>query len=167
MLNTSQTLKHVTALPEDVDRAKGLKLFHEHKFFIESGAPTVKCEVIDTPSNPAPQLASARNLKGIAPPKSYEVTEKIHTLPAGLWDSNVTSTYEFTNAENGVFIRIKSPMNTFMESLWTIEAKADGSGYELVEDILIKCSRLLMSTVKGSCETQWKKTHQQIIDAMR
>jgi hypothetical protein len=64
-------------------------------------------------------------------------------------------------------------MGLVQTSLWTVEeAKAEDGGVEqenvegrlvLVEDVEIKCSRLLMGTVKGKCEENWKGVHQRWI----
>lgn len=43
----------------------------------------------------------------------------------------------------------------------------DGEGsLELVEDVLISCSRLVMGIVKGQVENNWRGIHKQIIDKL-
>jgi hypothetical protein len=91
----------------------------------------------------------------------YRVTDLVQTLPAGLWDSKVVSTYEMADTPAGVFVRIRSPMSIVMDTSWTIvaiEGDADGT-LELVEEIVIYCSRLLVGTVKGLCEGGWQQIH--------
>ena len=93
--------------------------------------------------------------------KCYQVTDLVHTLPAGLWDSNVTSTYEMTNITDGVFVRIKSPMSVTMDTTWQIQG--DEGALELTEDVEMNCSKLLIGTVKGLCESGWSKIHAKML----
>ena len=114
-------------------------------------------ELIPTP-DPAPSVPEEREVIPIAPPVCYTVTDRVHTLPAGLWDSNVLSTYEFLNLERGVFVRIRSPMGMLMESVWEITEAEDG-GLELVEDVVITCSRFLIGVIRSTCESGWEDIH--------
>lgn len=117
---------------------------------------------------PVPPLPEAvpipedRQVTGIGEPQYYKVTDRVHTLPAGLLDSDVVSTYEFIKLEKGVFVRIRSPLSTIMESVWQVQENEDGTA-ELVEEIQIKTSRLLMGTIKGMCESGWKGIHETIL----
>ncbi|KAK2606174.1 hypothetical protein QQS21_003457 [Conoideocrella luteorostrata] len=163
LFNSRSSLQHVTPLPEGVNPAKGIELLHRHTFFIEFDPHMIKYEAMSTPTEPQPQLPEDRGLSGIAPPKCYQVTDRVHALPAGLWDSDVVSTYEFINLEKGVFVRIRSPLNTVMETVWTVEEKSDGGGHELVESIVIKCSRFLMSVIKSTCESGWEGIHEKMV----
>lgn len=94
--------------------------------------------------------------------RSYKVTDVIHTLPAGLWDSNVVSTYEFAKLDTGLFVRIKSPLSMVMETVWEIKEGADG-GLEIVENVEISCSRLLIGIAKGQCENAWQGIHGKMV----
>ncbi len=73
----------------------------------------------------------------------------------------MVSTYEMTNIADGVFVRIKSPMSVVMDTVW--EIKGDDGALELVEDVAINCSKLLVSTVKGLCEGGWDKIHAKML----
>lgn len=156
----------MTPLPDGVSAAKGIEMLQGHVFFIQFNPHMIKYELVDTPNDPVPELATDRGLTGVAAPKCYKVTDKVHALPAGLWDSDVVSTYEFINLEKGVFVRIRSPLNTIMETVWTIEAK-DGGGYELIEDVVIKCSRLLVSVIRNTCEGSWQSIHEKMVEEIR
>ncbi|KAH8164782.1 hypothetical protein CIB48_g3465 [Xylaria polymorpha] len=57
------------------------------------------------------------------------------------------------------------------ETRWSVREKNengdDGEGsLELVEDVLISCSRLVMGIVKGQVENNWRGIHKQIIDKL-
>ena len=99
-------------------------------------------------------------------PTCYRVTDIVHAIPAGIWDTNVVSTYEFVDVQDGVFVRIRSPLSVVMETFWevrAVDAKENGDGgekgLELVEDVTIRCSRLLVGLVKKECENGWEGIH--------
>ncbi|KAK3904616.1 hypothetical protein C8A05DRAFT_31593 [Staphylotrichum tortipilum] len=104
----------------------------------------------------------------------YRVTDIVHAIPAGIWDTKVVSTYEFTDIEDGLFVRIRSPMSVTMETFWRVreaggggEVEGSGSGgekgLELVEEVTMRCSRLLVGIVKGQCEAEWVKIHAKMV----
>ncbi|QPH00854.1 hypothetical protein C2857_004909 [Epichloe festucae Fl1] len=168
LFNTTDAIQHVSPLPAGANPAKVVEMLHGHVFFIQCNPHMIKYEVIDTPARSSePQLPSHRGLTGIAPPKCYQVTDKVHALPAGLWDSDVVSTYEFINLDKGVFVRIRSPLNTTMETVWTIEEKPEGSGHQLKEDAVIKCSRLLLGVIRSTCESGWRGIHEKMVEKVR
>lgn len=122
--------------------------------------------LISDPIDPAPTVPKDRTPEviPIEAPKCYTVTDKVHALPAGLWDKDVVSTYEFFDLENGVFVRIRSPLNVVLETVWSVR-ETEG-GCELVEDVVIKCSRFLVGFVKGPCEANWKGIHAKMVDKL-
>ena len=95
----------------------------------------------------------------------YSVTDLVHAVPAGLWDSNVVSVYEFTDTEDGVFVRIRSPLSVVLDTIWSITGE-DGS-LEMVEEATITCSRLLVPFVKSQCEGGWEKIHAKMITRLK
>ncbi|PNY26584.1 Uncharacterized protein TCAP_03489 [Tolypocladium capitatum] len=164
MFNTTATAQHVTPMPAGIAPEKGVELLQDHELFIQCDPHMVKYEPTDTAWGPEPTLPDGRGVKAVAAPKCYQVTDKVHALPAGLWDSDVVSTYEFINIERGVFVRVRSPLNTSMETVWEIrESASEDGGWELVEDVVIKCSRFLVGIVKNTCETGWKGIHEKMV----
>lgn len=157
----------MTRLPDGVSAAKGIEMLQGHVFFIQFNPHMIKYEEVDTPTDPEPQLPTDRGLTSVAAPKCYQVTDKVHALPAGLWDSDVVSTYEFINLEKGVFVRIRSPLNTIMETVWTIEEREEGGGYDLIENVVIKCSRLLIGVIRSTCEGSWQSIHEKMVEEIR
>ncbi|KAF2497188.1 hypothetical protein BU16DRAFT_526213 [Lophium mytilinum] len=90
----------------------------------------------------------------------------MHTLPRGLWDTTVSFTAEMTNIENGLEWVIKAPMGLVQTSFWRIVPAEERDKVEepatelvIVEDVEIKASRLLVGTVKGKCESNYKGIH--------
>ncbi|EAQ92854.1 hypothetical protein CHGG_01089 [Chaetomium globosum CBS 148.51] len=116
-------------------------------------------------------------------PECYRVTDIVHAIPAGIWDTNVVSVFEITDIEDGWFVRIRSPLSVVMETFWRVREVAGagagagesggegdeggegeaGPGLELVEEITISCSRLLMGIVKSQCENDWKQIHGKMV----
>lgn len=154
-------------------------MLQNHQAFIQCGPHSVDCEVVgDEEAKKLAATALASHAKKDhplpddvravleSPTKEkdglkfgvYRVTDVVQTLPAGLWDSKVVSTYEMTDTPGGVYVRIRSPMSIVMDTTWTIVDGADGK-LELVEEIVIYCSRLLINTVKGLCEGGWQQIH--------
>ncbi|KHN96477.1 uncharacterized protein MAM_05766 [Metarhizium album ARSEF 1941] len=166
LFNATESLKHTTSLPDGASAAKAVELLQGHVFFIRFNPHMIKYEAIDRPTDPEPQLPTDRGLTGIAAPKCYQVTDRVHALPAGLWDSDVVSTYEFINLDKGVFVRIRSPLNTVLETVWTVQGK-EGGGYELTEDVVMKCSRLLVGVIRNTCEGTWRAIHEKMVAEIR
>jgi hypothetical protein len=95
----------------------------------------------------------------------------MHTLPRGLWDTTVSFNAEITDTDNGVEWVIKAPMGLVQTSNWAVVPATDADGAEentlvLVEDVVISCSRLLVGTVKGKCEENWKGVHARFVEQL-
>lgn len=151
-------------------------MLQDHEFFLHCDPHMTKFELVD-PAEPKPAHLEEEKIRALGPADgsttAYRVNDLVHTLPAGLWDSNVVSTYEFTNIRNGVFVRIRSPLSVVMDTVWEIRSGGgggeggDGGGWELVEDVFIACSRLLVGTVRAQCEGGWKQIHAKMMDRLR
>ncbi|KAM7192305.1 hypothetical protein V8F33_008443 [Rhypophila sp. PSN 637] len=162
-LNTSARVLHSSRLPPKATRDQAIAMLHDHTFFLQCDPHLSTFDVL-TPSSP-PEVPST--VQPANPTKCYTVTDIVHTIPAGLWDSKVVSTYEVTDTRAGLFVRIKSPLSIVMDTVWEIqevEGSADEAGVlELVEDIEIRCSRLLVGVVKSQCEGGWEKIHAKML----
>jgi hypothetical protein len=132
-----------------------------------------------------PELAHYETLQASPdmPPntKRYKVTDHMHTLPKGLWDTTVTFESQITNTDDGVDWVIKAPLGLLQKTTWKViksedvekrkdnvaeEERKNGKGKSewcLVEDVEIKASRLLVGTVKGKCEENWRGVHARFI----
>lgn len=114
----------------------------------------------------------------------------MHTLPKGLWDTTVTFESEITNTELGVEWVIRAPLGLVQRTTWCImpmidvekgkdstaddsqngsdkEVKETKSEWVLVEDVEIKASRLLVGTVRGKCEENWKGIHAKFVQHLK
>jgi hypothetical protein len=101
--------------------------------------------------------------------KYYKITDNMHTLPRGLWDTTVTFNAEITDIETGCEWVVRAPLGLVQTSKWTVEEALDTDGEEenklcLIEDVSIACSRLLIGTVKGKCEENWKGIHAKFVE---
>ncbi|ROW12207.1 hypothetical protein VMCG_00349 [Cytospora schulzeri] len=159
--NTSASLVHSSKLPNQVSQKQGITMLHDHEFFMQCNPHMEEFDVIGQVSD----AALPDGIEAQSPTTSYKVIDKVATLPKGIWDSTVESTYEFTNTELGLFVRIKSPLNVVMDTVW--EIRESDSGLELVEDSNIKCSRLLIGVVKSLNEGGWSHIHDKMLNRLR
>lgn len=148
VLNGSSNILIKSKLPPGVTREQGVKMLHDKEFFINCAPHLAKYDATGEVADPVlPERA-----KAIGPTFSYSILDVVPNVPKAIWGSNVQSTYEFTDVENGLFCRIRSPLNVVMEALWEIRDAEDGEGLELVEDAELRCSKLLVGLVKSQCE---------------
>jgi hypothetical protein len=105
--------------------------------------------------------------------KRYKITDHMHALPKGLWDSTVTFEAHMTNTEDGILWIIKAPLGLVQTTTWKClqtKSLADEdrmaaapdeavSEWSLVEDVEIKANRLLVGTVRSKCEENWRGAH--------
>ncbi|KAL2212665.1 hypothetical protein CC79DRAFT_1329958 [Sarocladium strictum] len=166
IFNGTAELQHTTPYPDGVPASKGVDLLQGYEFFIQCDPHMVKFEELTEIPDPQPTIPPARGPTATSSPKCFRVTDKVSTLPAGLWDSDVVSTYEFINVEKGVFVRIRSPLNVMMETVWEVKEGPEG-GLVLSEDILIKCPRLLVPVIKSTCESGWKGIHEKMVNKLK
>lgn len=112
--------------------------------------------------------------------KRYKVTDHMHTLPKGLWDTTVTFEAEITNAEDGILWGIKAPLGLVQGTTWRVMktellAQEDVSGvaesergeWSLVEDVEIQANRMLVGIVKAKCEQNWRGIHAKFVGYLR
>jgi hypothetical protein len=112
--------------------------------------------------------------------KCYKVTDYMPGLPKGIWGSTVTFESQITNLEDGVEWLVKAPLGLVQKTTWRLVRSEDvGKGKDkvteddassenksewcLVEDAEIRASRLLVGTVKGKCESNWRGIHERFI----
>lgn len=139
-----------TKLPAGATQQQAVEMLHDRDFFIHCDPCLDRYEVLDK-DIASPELPAGR-VQGIGPTTSYKIIDIVANVPKGVWGSHVESTYEFTDVERGLFCHIRSPLSIVMEALWEIREAEDGSGFEIVEEVDIKCSRLLIGSVKGQTE---------------
>ncbi|KAJ4304679.1 hypothetical protein N0V90_000206 [Kalmusia sp. IMI 367209] len=162
--STTAKLHHVTPLPAGTSFEAAIEKLQNHDLLIRLDPELDHYETLPV-DEAAPDT------------KRYKVTDHMHTLPKGLWDTTVTFESQITNTEDGVVWVIKAPLGLVQRTRWTIMRHADvGKGKEkaagdegvateersewsLVEEVEIKASRLLVGTVKGKCEENWRGIH--------
>lgn len=149
---------HSSKLPPKASRSQAIAMLHDHTFFLNCDPHLSESK----PLNPITPAEIPDTVKPARPTKSYSVTDIVHTIPAGLWDSKVVSTYEITDTADGLFVRIKSPLSIVMDTVWEIR-EVEGGGLELFENIEIRCSRLLVGVVKSQCEGGWELIHAKML----
>lgn len=104
----------------------------------------------------------------------------MHTLPKGLWDTTVTFEADITNTADGIEWVIRAPLGLVQRTTWRVvkrESLGDEKGanvteegegeWSLVEDVEIKANRVLVGTVKGKCEGNWRGVHGRFVGHLR
>ncbi|KAF2118023.1 hypothetical protein BDV96DRAFT_644354 [Lophiotrema nucula] len=168
--NTTATLNHITPLPAGTTFASALVRLQDHDLLIKLDPELAHYEALPTEAS-APDT------------KRYKVTDHMHTLPKGLWDTTVTFECQLTNTEDGVKWVIKAPLGLLQTTTWRIVKKEElekgkerasddedaGAKVEwcLVEDVEIKASRLLVGTVKSKCEENWRGIHRTFVGHLK
>lgn len=164
-LNTTETIRNVTHLPRSITFAQAVEQLHNHEFLIRLDPEYVSHETL--PSDPATPET-----------KVYKITDHMNALPAGLWDTTVKFEAHMTDLEDGIMWLIKAPLGLVQKTLWKC-LKTESLGDEhknvtdedgewsLVEDVEITANRMLVRTVKGKCEDNWRGTHSRFLEQLK
>ncbi|KAI2633717.1 hypothetical protein GGS26DRAFT_590470 [Hypomontagnella submonticulosa] len=164
--------------------AAAVALLHDHDFFLRCDPHHVSHRALPREQVPdayadgaaakrAYQLPAGLEPLGAPPVKVYEVVDHV---PNPVWSSSVVSKEEFVDFADGLWVRIRSPLAIVMETRWTIRersSRGEGEGgegeegeevgLELVEDVDISCSKLLMAIVRAQVDNNWKGIHAKIV----
>ncbi|KAI1774140.1 hypothetical protein F4818DRAFT_421001 [Hypoxylon cercidicola] len=181
-----------TATAGKITKEAAVALLHDHDFFLKTDPHHVSHRTLAPP--PAAAAAGAATTTAVEDEKesarrthelprdvdpvsvpAVRVYEVVDHVPNPVWSSSVVSKEELVNVRDGLFVRIRSPLAVVMETRWLVrERKAgadDGEGegegeLELVEDVEITCSKLLVGIVKGQVDNNWQGIHARIVKRM-
>ncbi|KAI1376267.1 hypothetical protein F4677DRAFT_86830 [Hypoxylon crocopeplum] len=166
-------LVNTSPVPPSVTKAAAVALLHDHAFFLKTEPHYVSHRALPPPADSSNEDASTAKLAYQLPPgieplgkpavKLYEVVDNV---PNPVWSSSVVSKEEFVDLADGLWVRIRSPLAVVMETRWTIRERKGGDeegGLELVEDVDISCSKLLLGIVKAQVDNNWKLIHANIM----
>jgi hypothetical protein len=155
-------------LPAGATLEQGIAALHDHDFFMRCNP--VASEIKRLAATDPEAKAAAESVTG--KPPAYDVEPLpgrevdyfriTDVVPNPVWNSNVVSTYALIDVASGVMTKVLSPLGITTDTLWQIREREDGT-FELVEDVLITCSRLLVGMVKGQTEKGWPKIHGNIM----
>ncbi|KAI0102939.1 hypothetical protein GGR51DRAFT_276613 [Nemania sp. FL0031] len=184
-LSSTSIAVNSSPIPPSVRKEDAVALLHDHEFFLLCDPHHLSHKTLPQPAetegDPASVDAARRHFKlpeGLEPLVStkthggpgpvVKLYEVVDNLPNPVWSSHVVSREEFVDHDEGTWVRIRSPMGVVMETRWSIREKAGETkgALELVEDIVINCSRLVMGIVKGQVDNNWRGIHKQIIDKL-
>ncbi|KAI0890713.1 uncharacterized protein GGS22DRAFT_151650 [Annulohypoxylon maeteangense] len=174
-------LSNTSAIPAiegggKITKEAALALLHNHDFFLKTEPHYVSHRVLTADKDVGDDIAAVRETYDLPPEleplgtpkvKLYEVVDHV---PNPVWSSSVVSKEEFVDLKDGLWVRIRSPLAVVMETRWTVRERvvADGEGegtgeLELLEDVEISCSKLLLAIVKAQVDNNWKGIHDNFI----
>jgi hypothetical protein len=170
--NTTATLHHVTPLPPGTTFEAAMALLQNHDLLIKLDPEHASYETL--PADPSDDPRTKR----------YKVTDHMHTLPKGLWDTTVSFESHITNRDDGIAWLVKAPLGLVQSTTWRLvrseevgtgkervgvadDVGGEGSEWCLVEDVEIRASRLLVGTVKGKCEGNWRGIHGKFVEHLK
>jgi hypothetical protein len=182
-LNTTATLHHITHIPASIPRSRVLTCLHNHDLLIRLDPELAHYETLPSEPSPSKTSSTAPNAPATSTSatKHYRVTDNMHTLPKGLWDTTVTFDADITDTEDGIEWIIRAPLGLVQRTTWRVVLRAslrederrsgdregilDGGKegeegeWSLVEDVEIKANRVIVGTVRGKCESNWRGVH--------
>jgi len=150
-LNAKANLTHRTALPDSVTFEDAVALLRDHPALFRLDPEFRSCTADPPPASPIPNT------------KYYTVTDHME-VPLGLWDSTVSFTAEITDVPTGIEWLIRGPLGLVQTTSWLIQASSTSEDEDkkclyLVEEVEIRCSRLLVGVVRTKCEDNWRGIH--------
>ncbi|KAI0102330.1 hypothetical protein F4776DRAFT_648776 [Hypoxylon sp. NC0597] len=159
----------------NITKKAAVALLHDHEFFLKCDPHYVSHRVL-SPQHPDDAASAKRAYQlpaGVEPLGSpvVKLYEVIDHVPNPVWSSSVVSKEEFVDLKDGLWVRIRSPLAVVMETKWTIRERKGGEGeeeggLELVEEVDITCSKLLLAIVKAQVDNNWKGIHGKIVDRL-
>ena len=157
VLNTSTKLSFRTSLPPEATSENAIALLRDHDWLIRLDPEFMSYTIDDPPPSANPSS------------KFYTVTDHMEALPRGLWDTTVRFSAEITDIPNGIEWRIRAPLGLVQTSFWKIvPAQSEGDAQvDLLEEVEICCSRLLMGTVRSKIEGNWGGIHAKFVDKLK
>jgi len=152
LLETTAKLHHESEFSYEITLQSALTSLHDHNLLIKMDPNLVS--YTSTPSSP-----SSPNTK------LYTVLDKMEHIPKALWSQEVHLNLEYTDLADGIHTTVKAPLGLLMDTFLKLEER-EGK-LVLIEDVEIRCSRLLMPFVKGDCEANWKGIHKRFMEGVR
>lgn len=157
----------VTALPAGISRQTVLETLHNHVEMIDLNPLVTERHPCKAPSNASPEEFHCA---------WYEITDKVHYLPGGLYSGAVKFNACFHDLTNGVQTHIFAPMGLNIKGKWTLGGSLPGeprepvelgvgvpkTGLWLREDVDLKCNVLFTSFVKKTT----KKAHGTLVERL-
>jgi hypothetical protein len=168
VFNTTATLRHTSELPAGVTVEQCVAALHDHSFFMHCNPIAIEIRQLAADDPLAQSAASSAAGQPPAydaeplPGREVDYFQITDVVPNSVWKSHVESTYVLTDVAAGAMVKIHSPLGIMTDTLWEIKEREDGR-LELVENVLITCSRLLIGTVKAQTEKGWPNIHANIL----
>lgn len=152
LLETSAKIHHESVFPSDLNLESAISVLHDHESLIKMDPYLVSY-------HPLPALASSPTTK------CYKVFERCDNLPK-MFSPDQNADLQYTDLPNGIHTWVNSSMGLISDTHLTIEKRKNGTTV-IVEDAVVRCSRLWMPIVKSQCEANWREVHRKFLKIFR
>lgn len=85
-------------------------------------------------------------------------------IPKAIYDAKVTYEADLTELVDGVKYVVRAPLGVVQVSSWRVVEEKEV--LVLLEDVEVRCTRLLMGTLKAKLEGNWRGIHEKIKNKM-
>lgn len=128
-------------------KASAIDTLHHHTAFLDCGPFLVSYSLAPEPVWDAYEVP--KGLKPLANRvESYNVKNKYENPIMG---ADISSTYEFIDLADGIWVRTRSPMGTVLDSTYTVREGAEG-GLEILYQAECRCNKALIGMAKKELE---------------
>jgi hypothetical protein len=161
------TFTTVTALPSGVTRQSVIESLYDHVAMIDLNPLVEERHPVKPPADASAEEYHCR---------WYQLTDKIHYLPGGLYSGRVTYSACFHNLADGLQTHVYAPMGLNIMGKWTVGGSLPGeprkpvelgfgmpmTGLWLREDVNMRCNILMTNFVKKTL----KKAHVRLVERL-
>ncbi|KAK8043733.1 hypothetical protein PG994_012571 [Apiospora phragmitis] len=152
--------------PPGVTKSAAIGALQDHDKFLHADPHLTTYQRLDSESDYDSYKVPAA-ITPLALKKQVKVYEVHDHVPNPVWSSDVASIEEFVDCADGVWVRVRSPLNIVLETTWFIcETKDKNGKLELVQSLVCTCNRLLAPLCKGQVDKGWRAVHEKLIQGM-
>lgn len=119
----------LTPLPQNLDPAALINLFHDHSYIIHTQPLVTRFSPQQTPKDDGNTHDSSGNIDKDGS-ITYDVWEEIPVLPFGLWSKEIHFTASFRDTSSGVQTRVDAPMGFVSEASYVVRRFESGDKKE-------------------------------------
>lgn len=164
---------YATQVKGQVTREQAIAALQDHAFFLRTSPNYVSVKEDTQPRGGNIHIPDTikEKMEDGSKTQCYEVVDKIPAvalfskLLPGM--GTITTCYQLTDTKDGMFIYLQTALGVSQERRWAVEEDAGAAeGFRIVEYVTINCSKLLLSSVLGQQEMNWKAVHASYVKKM-